>query len=407
MVWNYISQRRQIIRTLGSGIGKTAVIYPAAFLVATAGGTLMLGIVFYAKDVFGASAGQIGWLNATWSLCYIIGCLLLRPLSIRMLPRYSMLTATFLMFVTIAALTNAKAFFLVFVFYGLFGFTLSFFWPPMVGWLSANIEGVELSRSMGRFNLCWSAGMVASPVLAGWLSEIDPRLPLRFSSALYVATTLLMLGAVMALSGLGHDDRAHAEERAAGKGKGDGTPLRFPAWLGMFAAFLVGGAIMTVLPISGQHDLHLSKRAVGGLFLARSLMYALCFIVAGRTKFWHFRSRPMVAATLCLCLSVAAMAVARSVLTVGLLLALIGILSAQSYTSALFHGVSGAVQRSRRMAIHEALLSAGLICGSASGGMIYQGCGMKAVYLFCSGMLLAVTVVQIVLSMGIKKGWRH
>ena len=46
MKLQYISQQRQLIRSFYSGIGKTAVIFPSAFLVAVGSGLIGLGIIF-------------------------------------------------------------------------------------------------------------------------------------------------------------------------------------------------------------------------------------------------------------------------------------------------------------------------------------------------------------------------
>jgi len=46
------------------------------------------------------------------------------------------------------------------------------------------------------------------------------------------------------------------------------------------------------------------------------------------------------------------------------------------------------------MAIHESILSAGFICGSALGGLIYQYYGMNTVYFLCAAMVLFGVLVQ-------------
>lgn len=357
----------------------------------------MLGIIFFADEVFGATRSQIGYLIATWSFGYSVGCFLLRPVFGRLLPRHSMLVATVFMFLSTSILPHVKSLAWVFVLYGFLGLTASLFWPPMMGWLSVNIEGAELSRTMGRFNLCWSAGAIIGPVLAGRLSEIDPRLPIYFGCALCLVTSFLILGAIMTLSGLGHDDHAHAEERMVVNGNEGGTFLRFPAWLGVFTSYAVIGVIISVFPISGQRDLHISKSAVGILFFVRALISTIWLGIMGRTRFWHFRGKPMVISMLSFGLTMVWMAVARSVFLVGFLLALTGIFGAQNYANSLFHGVSGSTRRSLRMAVHESLLTAGLIFGSVSGGMIYQRYSTVMVYIFCSALLFASAAGQMIL----------
>ena len=397
MLLNALSQRRQFVRTFCSGIGKTAVIYPAAFLVATGFGTVMLGIIFFARDVHHATPTEIGCLAAAWSLCYIVACLFLRPLSQRMWPRYSMLLATVLMLASAIGTLCAPSLGFVFAAHGLLGLSASLFWPPMMGWLSTNIEGDELSQAMGKFNLCWSGGAILSPWLAGSLSEMDSRFPLIASALLYLMTSFLIIGAIMTLTRLEHDDGAHEEERVSGGAEAGGTFLRFPAWCGVWAAFFAQGAILNVFPISAQADLGLAKSTVGLVLCGRALSSAVGLGFMGRTRFWHFRPGQMVSGLIVFGLTAAALAAARSVPCIALLLLVVGALTAQSYANSLFHGVSGSVRRASRMAIHEALLAAGLVGGAALGGATYQRFGMPPVYIGCSVVLLVTTGVQVLL----------
>ena len=395
MLADYISTRRQMLRMFASRIGKTAVIYPAAFLMASGLGMVLLGIIFFGNEMLGATPSQIGCLGATYLLSYVIGCLFLRPLSSRLLPRHSMLLAAALLALIFAAMSMQDSLALVFVLHGLAGLSASFFWPPLMAWLSADTEGGALNRSIGRFNLCWSGGLIASPVLAGKLSEVDPRLPLIAGACLFAVTAFLILGAILTLSGLAHDDAAHAEEHNTRmEHDGGGTFLRFPSWVGLFSAYVVTGVILNVFPLSGQRDLAMSKSLVGLFLLGRALANAITLGGMGRTQSWHFRGGQLVVGMLLFALTATLLVFAKSVVFVGLLVLLIGVFMAQSYANSLFHGLSGSQQRTRRMAIHESLLAAGSVCGAAFGGFIYQRLGMAYVYGFCSLVLLATAAIQ-------------
>jgi predicted MFS family arabinose efflux permease len=85
---------------------------------------------------------------------------------------------------------------------------------------------------------------------------------------------------------------------------------------------------------------------------------------------------------------------AHSALILSSLISCIGFFMAVSYFNSMFHGVSGSSNRSGRMAIHESLISSGLILGSVIGGFIYQRFSMTYVYLFCAAFLLFGTVLQ-------------
>ena len=403
MFKHYISQRHEALRAACSGIGKTAVIYPAAALAGTSGGMTALGIVFFLNEVFKATPAQIGYVAATWSVAYVAGCLLLRPISVRLLPRYSMLLATSLSFLALSALLLAESLAYVFVSYAVVGVTLSLFWPPMMGWLSTNIEGKELGRTMGRFNLCWSCGLIVSPLLTGWLAEMDPKLPVRVSALVYLANACLILGAIMTLSGLGRDDGAHSLERQPAVAENrQGSFLRFPCWLALFAGFAVIGVIANVFPLSAQHDLGLSKSTVGVLFFERCLASAVVLGVLGRTSFWHFRSTQTTAGPILLGLLMLSLTLARSLFMLAVIFPWIGLCTATIYTNSLFHGVAGSTRRAARMAAHESLISAGLISGAALGGRLYQSCGFVVTYLVCALLMLATALGQAMLLLRVR-----
>ena len=71
-----------------------------------------------------------------------------------------------------------------------------------------------------------------------------------------------------------------------------------------------------------------------------------------------------------------------------------GGMRALSYSNSIFHGVSGSINRTGRMAVHEALLAAGLICGSLLGGLIYQYYSMDTVYYFCTLIVVLGALLQ-------------
>ena len=66
------------------------------------------------------------------------------------------------------------------------------------------------------------------------------------------------------------------------------------------------------------------------------------------------------------------MLVVKSIPGFALLFALYGAVFDLSYDLSIFHGAEGAMDRHRRMVIHEVLLTIGTIAGSLVGGFVYQ-----------------------------------
>ena len=397
MPWRYISQRRQVLYALTSRMGKTALIYPAAFLAALGGTLMMLGIIFFARETFGATPTQIGVLSATWAVSYAFGCLFLRPLSQRMLPRYSMLAANSLLFGALTWMAMAPSLWHLYAAYAAGGAALAFFWPASAGWISTNVEGKALGRSIGWFNVAWSFGSMLGPLLTGWLSTLDPALPIRVAAIVYLVNAAMILGGIITLSRLGEDDEAHRLAREPVNGDERGTPLRFPGWVGVFAGFFGAAVIFTIFPLSARQDLGLSKTVVGWLFMIRAATTALWMGVLPRSTAWHYRRWPMVAGTLLTAGLLVAMSGARSAVSAGILLAALGLMTAHNYTEGQFHGVAGAKQRATRMAIHEALVSAGIVFGSIFGGLVYDHGGFVVLYIATAALLLLAAGIQLTL----------
>ncbi len=381
-----------------AGIGKGAVIFPSAFLVAVGEGMLALGLVFFMRQAYAASAGLIGTLVASGTLVYVAGCLLVRPLFDAVRPRFLLIAATAGMALTLVLLLLVRSVPLTFLFLALNKLATALFWPPAMGWVSQGVEGEALNRRMSRFNLSWSCGLALSPLLAGFLSERSAAQALAVTIGVNAATLLLVSAASLGLPRIRADE--HRESRRGdpvGAGPDLSTFLRFPVWVGLFTSYVAGGMVFTIFPIFARDTLLLREGLVGGLLSVRVVFQAAGFFLLGRFGFWRFRGRYAMAGQLFLALLIAALIVLRAPAPVGAVFAMLGLVAAFHYANSLFHGVSGSLRRARRMAIHEAVLTGGQITGSIAGGLLLQHASMRAVYLFCIGWTAAGLLTQAVL----------
>jgi MFS family permease len=386
-----------MFRTLKSiylGLGKSSVIYPSAFLVATSISIVELGVVFYLREEFGAASSQVGYFIATWSGTYIIGCLFIRPLFNRILARYLLIASSLCMSLFVVSVDFTDSLRIAFVLYNLYGFSMAFFWPPIMGWLSRDVEGDRLGKSMSYFNLSWGSGLIIGPLLAGILSELSPRLPLYAGGLLFFTTGMLITTASITIPAI-RTDRG-TDERGRRSRKRDGsTPLRFPGWVGVFTTFVIIGMIISVFPVYAREELLIRKQTIGLLMQSRTFIATFVFIFLAHTSFWHFRIVPMVAGQLCLGAAVLLLTRASSPMLLAGTISMIGALRALSYNVGIFHGVSGSENRANRMASHEALLAAGLIVGSSLGGIVYEHYSMDAVYGSCASIVILGAFIQL------------
>ncbi|MQY76102.1 MAG: MFS transporter [Spirochaeta sp.] len=393
----YFHQRRTRAQVVLSGLGKTAVIYPSAFLVAVGEGLLGLGLIYFMREIYGATPGLIGLLVGAGTLVYALSCLFLRPLSDSILPRFLMIGATAGMSLSLVLLYLFRSIPLTFVFFGLYKLALSFFWPPAMGWLSQNIEGKVLNKTMSRFNLSWSLGLVASQNLAGLLSERSPLLPILAAVLVCCCCLLLITGAALALPAIRGDNHREKQNNSEVQKINKGTSLRFTAWIGLFTSFIAIGVLVTIFPQFAQDNLNISKSLVGNIFSVRMFSKAVGFFLIERLSFWHFKGRYQLLSLVVLAVLLGVMTQAQSVPLFIILFTLVALTNTSIFTNSVFHGVVGSTSRAGRMAIHESLLSGGHIVGSTAGGMLYQHFSFTITLFFCIGCTVTALLAQIIL----------
>jgi predicted MFS family arabinose efflux permease len=375
----------------------SALLLPISLLFYTALIVTTFSMIFYARDRFQASASLIGWLVAVPHICYFSGCFVLRPLYRLILPGHSLVLATASAAALLAGMLAVRSLSLLFILYGLFGFSLSLFWPPLMGWLSFGKEERALNTALGWFNLSWSGGNIIAPAVAGLLLQRGIGVPFRAAALIMTAICLAVLIASVAVPGIRRERRREPLARGEETREDRSTPLRYPAWIGLLASYVILGITMSVFPLYLREEIGLTETRIGLLILFRALFSTLGFIILARFAFWHFNARLMILAQGMIIVVVAAMAAVGTFFSFAVVLAAFGLLFALSYNNSLFHGVSGSLRRSTRMAVHEGILTAGMVAGSAIGGALYQEGRFIRVLIFGCVVVAAAAAAQTVL----------
>lgn len=366
----------------------------ASFLANIGIGILNFSLVFYMRDLFGAGSAQIGLLSSLWALSYLLGCFILHRLSGKIGPKRSLSAASFGMAVFSFFILKSTSILWLYIFSSLFGFITAMFWPPLEGWLSEGYEGADLNKREGKFNLSWSAALTVSPYIAGLMIERSLTLPLIFTIGVYI----LLFSSFLFVSTffLKTDPRRSKEEEAGGGGSGKSTFLRYIAWMGIFSSYLINGVVLFVFPLYAREVLGIQESYIGLLFLLRALFSTAVFVYMSRTVWWHFNRLQMIAVQLTLILFCFALPFIRGWSTLAVMFSFFGILFAFQYSNSLFHGVSGSVNRERRMAVHEGVLTAGLIIGAVGGGVLYQVYGIRTVFTAAALSLFVILFSQLI-----------
>lgn len=358
------------------------LLFTGAFIMNLNLTMLGLALVYFVADKFGQGAGMIGLFFALGYGTYFFGCTLYHRWDDRIRPAGSLISAASLIALLSLGLYLAPRFSLALGALLILQGSLGFFWPPLMGWVSAGLEGKELGRNLGQFNQSWSTGALLGPFVAGWLYPVNPVLPFIVSASSLIFISLLFFLGSRFLPDMNPAETLKAKkETPAGLDKS--TPLRFPSWVGIFSSYAVYGVVVNILPLEIRDSLGYGEQTAGNLLLLRGIVTLAGFTLLARHSAWHFRRSWILAVqgtTLVLILTVLILPSRLEFL--GVFILLFGLLYAASYNNSIFHGSSGAVNRGRRMAIHEAVLTMGVASGSLGGGILYQQGGINLVWLF-------------------------
>ena len=321
------------------GVRKIRVIAPAAFLNSLSVGYVNLGMIFAVKEVFSASPSMVGWFGALWSVAYFCGCVFFRGITSRLVPRVSMLLALFVSFLSLAIFSFFPSLPAAFVVYGILGAATALYWPPLMGWLSRGLEGTDLSKAGGVYNFSWSLAGIVSPYLAGAMSQANKFLPVYAAMGTYFLTGVFLLVSRRFLR--------DPEERPAPIGdrprESDfSTPLRFPAWAGVFVLYAAIGILANIFPLFARDAIGMSESDTGFMMTIRAAASMAGFAFFGKTAFWRFRKKLLVLPLILGCAFSVLLALSgTSVLFLGIGLVGIGVSSAWAYNNSMFYGASG------------------------------------------------------------------
>ncbi len=376
-------------------LGTPGVCFLAAVVYSFAQVLLTLGMVFYARDAVALSPATVGQVLAVFMLAAVVANLATSMSALQLEPRRLVVLTAFTVGSATGALALTRQPAGLFLGIALCGLGTGFFWPTLSAWLSRGRAGPALGRAVSLYNVSWALGGVIGPLACGWLAERSVRLPLPAGAGLFLLTALFLAGARRRLpvsdpaplgAGLPHPEDKHAP--------GD-TPLRFAGWLGGFSSFAAMGVLGYIFPMAARECLGLTESTVGWMLLLRTFCNMGAFMVLSRTVFWQFRLAPMVAGQALGAVACFALMAARSPAAIGLLFFVFGVNTALAYANSQFLGVSGpGVNHARRMAIHEACVSGGMMLGSVAGGWLYQGYGMARLYGLCGALLVVSAAAQ-------------
>jgi MFS family permease len=276
------------------------------------------------------------------------------------------------------------------------GVITAFLWPVMMGWISTGHEGAQLTKRFGFYNVTWGMANMISPIIGGYLMEINYLLPL----ALAALMAALCFAAVSFTRCISEDKKSQESNTPIAINTEISRQGRQFLWMSraaLFATFICVGVFRSHLGILYKFQLGFTESAYGWSVSLMCLFNVIVFWMMAKSHYWHYK-KALFAATQASILICMAMIILSASLFLQLLAAgLAGICYGVVYSSHQYYGVSGGRKRSGLMAIHETLIGAGVAIGSLVGGILSDRFGRYSPYWFISAVIIAGGLVQIFL----------
>jgi MFS family permease len=380
---------------------RTTGLFAAAFTASIANGILLVALQFRC-DELGGNAPEIGALGGIIQIAYLAGCLFFGPWVGRFNLKYLAAAGTACLSCTAVGMSLAPNLTVFLSLAGAHGLVTCLLWPPIMGWLSTGVEGQELSKRLGKYNLSWSSGLVIGPSVGGYLYEHGAAFPVAVGG---MAAAFLLLCAMVS------PRRAEPAAEAAGPGKAE-SPTRpdapddferrragFFLVLGRTANLFVylGSGVLRYQLLPLAQALSIDKPTFGHIMTGMSLTLALAFAALSRATWWHYRFGALFAVQAAMAASIAALYFVEQPWQVAAAAVLGGGCMSLAYYSSIYYSAAGGKSRAGAMAVHEVVLSIGFAVGAVGGGWVSELVGLRATYVVTAGIMIAGAVLQSIL----------
>jgi len=344
-----------------------------SFLVDASVACLQLVVQLRALQL-GAPALMSGLLGMAGFLLYVPVCLVAGRVCDRLGRRPVALTSCLVCLLSWVAMWRATAPEQLLLWSTVSGAGLGLMWAPVQAWLGdlCGDDGHLLNRTLGYFNIAWTAGLMVGP-LAGGSAWEHWRVQ---AFLLPVATGMLSLLAVL----LTPAGRHHEANEAPPQVVEPRLVLAFMlmAWIAVFATSFARGMMGAMFPRIGE-ALTFSPTVVGRIMAVGGAAQLLAFVVTGASARWQYRRGPLLA--------VVALALGGQLLgqftaspwLFALSFFVVGAATSLTFVSGITYALHYSAEgRGLRAGIHEAVIGAGLVLGPLAGGLAGQYLGLRA-----------------------------
>ncbi|MCF7955924.1 MAG: MFS transporter [Phycisphaerae bacterium] len=400
-----MSHLSNIKKLLDPGHSPAPLLGCTFFFSAAHGGFFPLALPFVIV-LLGGSEKDVGLCIGLGTVAYIISCMTVAKHLDKYCPKRTLQFSSLSIALCVMAIFAVCRFFtagkltlnpiaVLTIINIMIGLILAMFWPPMMGWLSVGHEGHALSRRLGLFNITWSMALVISPLIAGYIIEVDPV------KAILVTGLLIFAGFSSVSTAAAPNKEVSPQNTSAPEPPKAIHPLNtayiFMSRLGLLTGCITIALFKTQFALLFTENLKFSKEQFGIATMILCFANFVGFYLTGKTRAWHHKLIPLVTAQL---VTAAAMLIILYCKSLGWLMAaavLIGAGQSFIYASHQYYGVSGKTNRSGSMAVHELIIGAGYASGAIAGGYLAEYLTRYWPYWFGLITLLAAVGIEMLI----------
>lgn len=359
----------------------TALLTATFFFSGAHGGIFSLALPFVVT-LLGGSEKDVGLCYGLGTIGYVISCMTAAKHLDRFSPKRTLQVSSAIIAISVftifaickmhtAGKLPVSPIIAIAIVNILIGLVLALFWPPMMGWLSTGHEGPALSKRLGMFNLSWSLALVVAPLVAGFIIEIDPILAV-LASGISLSVAFLAVSIAPTPIKLNSSDTSPDQQITIEPAHPLNEVFSLMSRLALLTACLAVSLFRTQFALFFTEHLGFSKFQFGIATTIYCLASFASFYVTGKTKAWHHKITPFIAAQLMSATSMLIILYTRNLITLYTAAILLGVGQSFVYSSHQFYCVSGKTNRSGSMAIHELLIAAGYASGALAGGYLAE-----------------------------------
>ncbi len=342
-------------------INNRTFFYLAGFTTDCYNYIAILAEALFASYVLKATSFQMGMLGAFSALGYALPCVWTGLLSEKLgrkkmcLIAISGLTISYIL----APLSSNVYMLCAISFFR--SVSTSFYWPPLMAWMTEVSENGSLSGILGGYNMSWTAGVMVGFWVSGWVFQhISPIAPFYFS-AIFAAITFVFIFVSLPKASTIIVQEKKIQNANSTFFVYEGLSLNFLGhFVSALALYMFPNVVGTSIPESYQGLLH-SVRMFGQLSI---------FCVLTYTSSWHFKKCPLWICISAELLGSIFITVSNSFFTYAIGFLLIGIGGGMGYMLSAYYALALMKTKGLGSGLQESLIGMGLFAGPIYGGAI-------------------------------------